>query len=133
MKPNKFFQCKCTADSFYRAWLEFLTPYHKLTAREKDVAARIMTQYFKIRNTTSDPEMVKAVLWTKESRGDMMRSLGMSQEHFQIVLAKLRRAGVLVDGGINPKFIPDKTDNPFFVLEIVFDWSSKSNPVRNVS
>ena len=39
MKPNNLFLIPCTENSFYRAWMEFLTPYHKLTSREKDVAA----------------------------------------------------------------------------------------------
>ena len=46
MKPNNVLYVKCTRDSFYRAWLEILTPWHKLSSRERDVAARIISQYF---------------------------------------------------------------------------------------
>jgi hypothetical protein len=60
----------------------------------------------------------------------MRESLDMSQAHFQMILAKLRTSGVLQDGDINPKYIPHTTDDPRFMLSIVFDWSSKSNPVN---
>jgi hypothetical protein len=112
-------------------WMEFLTPFHKLTSREKDVAARIIAQYFKLKESIPDPEVLRDVLWSRNSRKDMMKSLGMSQAHFQMVLAKLRENGVIIDGDINRRYIPDKTEEPRFALQIIYDWSSAKNPVRN--
>ena len=130
MKPNNVIFLKCTRDSFYRAWLEILTPWHKLSSRERDVAARIIAQYFKLKESIKDPEVLKELLWSNTSRKDIRESLGMSQAHFQMILAKLRTNGVLVDGDINPKYIPHKTDDPRFMLSIVYDWSSVDNPIR---
>ena len=131
MKPNNVIYLKCTDDSFYRMWMEFLTPFHKLTYREKDVAARIILQYFKFKDNVQDPEVLRELLWSRKSRKDIMDSLKMSQAHFQMVLAKLRTAGVLVDGDINPRYIPHrKADDQRFMLQIVYDWSSPKNPIR---
>lgn len=131
MKPNNIIYLKCTEDSFYRMWIEFLAPFHKLTSRERDVAARIIAQYFRLKDSVPDPEVLRDILWSRKSRKDMMTSLGMSQAHFQMVLAKLRQSGVLIDGGINPKYIPHKiSDEPRFMLQIVYDWSSQVNPIR---
>ena len=131
MKPNNVIYLKCTEDSFYRMWIEFLTPFHKLTAREKDVAARIIIQYFRLKDDIPDPEVLRDVLWSRKSRKDMMDSLGMSQAHFQMVLSKLKTAGVLVDGNIDPRYIPHKTDMSRFMLQIVYDWSTPADPIRN--
>lgn len=131
MKPNNVIYLKCTGTSFYRMWIEFLAPFHKLTARERDVAARIIAQYFKLKDSIPDPEMLKEVMWSHTSRKDMRESLGMTQAHFQMILAKLRTSGVLVDGDINPKYIPHINEDPRFMLSIVFDWSSPGNPVKN--
>lgn len=131
MKPNNVIYLKCTDDSFYRMWMEFLTPFHKLTSREKDVAARIILQYFKFKDSVPDPEVLRDLLWSRKSRKDIMDSLKMSQAHFQMVLAKLRTAGVLVDGDINPRYIPHRrADDERFMLQIVYDWSSPKNPIR---
>jgi len=130
MKPNNVIYLKCTDTSFYRMWIEFLAPFHKLTSRERDVAARIIAQYFKLKDSIPDPEMLREVLWSQHSRKDMRESLDMSQAHFQMILAKLRTAEVLVNGDINPKYIPHTTEDPRFMLSIIFDWSSKSNPVN---
>ena len=130
MKPNNVIYLKSTSNSFYRQWIEFLAPFHKLTARERDVAARILMQYFRLRESIPDEAVLKEVLWSQNSRKDMRESLKMSQAHFQMILAKLREAEVLVDGSINPRYIPHLGEEPRFMLSIVFDWSSQINPVN---
>ena len=130
MKPNNVIYLKSSSNSFYRQWIEFLAPFHKLPARERDVAARILAQYFRLRDSIPDEEVLKEVLWSQNSRKDMRESLGMSQAHFQMILAKLRESEVLVDGSINPRYIPHLGEEPRFMLSIVFDWSSPTNPVN---
>lgn len=131
MKPNDVIPLRCPSeDYFYRLWVEFLAPFHKLAARDRDVAARIIMQYFKLKETIPDPVVLKEVLWSHTSRQDMRDSLKMTPAHFQMSLAKLRKAGFLTDGDINPKYIPHTTEDPRFMLSIVFDWSSANHPVH---
>ena len=121
-------QVKCTENSFFGAWVEFLAPFHKLTKREREVMARIIMQYFKLKDNVQDEELLKEILWSQSSRKDMRESLKMTQAHFQMTLAKLREAGVLIDGDINKRFIPHLTDGSKFVLNVIFDWSSPTSP-----
>lgn len=132
MKPNKILYVKCADGRFFRTWVEFLTPYHKLTARERDVMARIISQYFKLRKSVSDPSLLNEMLWTQASRKDMRESLGMSPAHFQMILGKLHQAGVLrEDDSIEPRYIPDIVDDePRFLLNVIFDWSSPTKPIN---
>jgi hypothetical protein len=131
MKLNDVIPLKCTEESFYRLWMEFMTPFHKLTPRERDVAARIIAQYFRLKESIPDPEVLRDVLWSQKSRKDMRESLKMSQAHFQMVLAKLRENQVLVDDTLNPAYIPHKGDSPRYLLGVFFDWSSPENPIKN--
>ena len=131
MKPNNVIYQKCSDESFYRLWMEFLAPFHKLTSRERDVAARIIAQYFYLKKSIPDPEVLKDVLWSHRSRKDMRESLRMSPAHFQMVLAKLRENGVIRDNDLDPRYIPHKGTEPRFMLSIVFDWSSPNNPIKN--
>jgi hypothetical protein len=129
MKTNSLIPLKCTEDSFYRLWVEFLAPFHKLTTRERDVAARIIAQYIKLRKNVSDPAVLEEVLWSQTSRKDMRESLGMSTAYFQMVLGKLREIGMITQGGVHPKYVPHMTDEPRYMLSILFDWSSAKNPI----
>lgn len=132
MKPNNIIYQKIPEDKFFRVWMEFLSPFHRLTAREKDVAARVIAQYFRLKETVQDPVLMKEVLWSHSSRKDMRESLGMTQAHFQMVLMKLKAAHVIVeDGNLNERFIPHMSDDPRFMLSIIFDWSSPSNPAKS--
>lgn len=130
MKTNTLIPLKCTEDSFYRLWVEFLAPFHKLTTRERDVAARVIAQYVKLRQSISDPAVLDEVLWSQTSRNDMRESLKMSKPYFQMVVGKLREVGIITETGINSRFLPHMTDNPRYILSVVFDWSSPSNPIR---
>lgn len=128
-RPNKIIYQKCSDESFYRMWVEFLTPFHRLAMREKDVMAKIISQYFKLKEQCDDPVMLRELLWSQSSRQDMRTSLGMSQPHFQMVLGKLREKNVIKDGDINPRFLPSvKRDNRTFGLLIVFDYSTTGMP-----
>ena len=136
MKINSLYPLKCTEDTFFRLWVEFLTPFHKLTKREKDVAARVIAQYVKLSESIKDQEVLEQVLWSQTSRKDMRDSLGMSKEFFQMVVGKLREAGVLTGGAVNNKYLPhlsvdeDGNKDPRYMLCILFDWSSSANPIK---
>ena len=133
MKPNAHFYEKCNDVSFFRIWIEFLGPYHRLTSRERDVAARILLQHHILSESIPDPEVLRDVLWSRKSCKDMMESLKMSQAHFRMVLSKLREVQFLkANNDIEPKFIPKLGEEPRFVLQIMFDWSSPKNPIRSV-
>lgn len=130
MKPNNLLRLKINQDAFFRMWIEFLTPFHKLTEREKDVAARVLAQYYRLQPNISDPSVLEEVLWSETSRNDMRESLKMSRAYFQMILGKLRKVGFITEGGVEPRFLPHMGDEPRFMLSIVFDWSSQSNPIR---
>lgn len=145
MKPNNFFYVKCLSDvKFLRSWVEFLTPYHRLTSREKDVAARILQQYIKIKDSVppgSDPDVVNELLWSRNSRKDMMASLEMTQAHFQMSIGKLKsqpkdrakgNSFLQPDGSVNPLYIPHIiVEDNRLLLQVMFDWSSPTHPVGN--
>lgn len=109
--------------------MDFLAPAHHLTSRERDVAARILSQYFKLRERVADPVLLKELLWSQQSRKDIRESLGMSPAHFQMILKSLREAKVIVNGDLNKAYIPNKGTESRFVMCIVYDWSSPENPV----
>ena len=110
--------------------MELLAPWHKLAPRERDVFARILEQYFILKKKVGDPELLVEFLWTNGSRKDMRESLGVSQPHFQMMLASLRKAGVLEGDKVNPRYLPHLTEDPRLGLYVTFDWSSPSDKVN---
>ena len=100
----------------------------------RDVAARILMQYFRLKDSgVSDKEVLYELLWSKRSRQDMMDSLGMEEGNFRMELAKLRKWGFLINGEeINLKYIPHMVkDGQRYLLQVMYDWSTHENPIRN--
>lgn len=129
-RPTNLAFVKCeTIEKFYDAWAEFMTPYHHLARRERNVFAIILAQYFRLRSRCDDESMIHSMLWSSKSRSEMRRQLGISQPHFQMVLAKLRERGVLInDDHINPRLMPHiRPDSRSLELRLVFDYSTPIN------
>lgn len=132
MKPNNVISLKCEDfNQFIKVWITFLKPFHRLTPSESDVAARILVQYFKLKASVPDQNILYELLWTSKSRKDIMDSLKISRAWFQMVLSTLKSSGFLEGNRINPRYIPHITDESRFLLDIVFDWSSPSKPIDN--
>ena len=51
---------------FFRIWIEFLTPLHNLTNREKDVVAAFIKARFELSKSISDPVWLDKVVMSDE-------------------------------------------------------------------
>ena len=71
---------KTSSLNFFKLWLEFLKPLHRLPGRE--------------------------VLFTDEIKKGIVGSLGISPGNFQSVLTNLRKAGVITNNTISKRYIP---------------------------
>ena len=59
IKPNSVIALKGNLScSFFRIWLEFLRPFHKLTERETDVMAAFLKHRFELSKVVSDQEVL---------------------------------------------------------------------------
>lgn len=92
--------------SFFRYWLEFLAPFHNLTAREMDVATAFIKQRYILSKAIKDDTILDKVTMSDEVKHKIMKECNVSSSHFQVIMGKLRKAKILIEGRINPKFIP---------------------------
>ena len=92
--------------TFFRIWMEYLTPLHNLANREKDVVAAIIKKRFELSKSITDPDLLDKVVMSKDMKNKIKEECNLSDTSFHVILSKLRRTGVIVDGRINHKFIP---------------------------
>lgn len=108
---------------FFRTWIEFLTPLHHLTNREKDVVASFLKNRFELSSSISDEILLDKWLMSDDIKNKVKEECGVSEAFFQVILGKLRKTKVIQDGRINPKLIPKKLskgDSSFYLL-LYFD------------
>lgn len=107
---------------FFKYWLEFLRPFHKLTDREIDVASSFLKQRHELSKVVKDQELLDKVTFSEETRKKVREECNITQAHFQVIMTKLKKSKVIENGRINPKFIPKLVqDNGVFQLLLLFD------------
>lgn len=108
---------------FFKYWFKFLLPFHNLTDREMDVAAAFIKYRHSLSKVISDETILDQVLMNEDTKRAIREELEMTLPHFQVVMSKLRKANVIIDSKINPRFIPNiKEENGNFKLLLLFDF-----------
>jgi hypothetical protein len=122
-KPNNIIRIPASLEgSFFRYWFEFLRPFHKLTDREIDVIACFAKQRYELSKVIKDNEILDSVTMSDDTKKKVRQECNISLTHFQVMMCKFRKNNVIIDNRINPKFIPNITeDNGYFQLLLLFD------------
>lgn len=93
-------------NGFFRYWLEFLRPFHNLTERETQLAAAVLKKRYELSKVIKDEEILDKVLLSDDTRKAIRSECNISLAHFQVMMGKLRKSKIIVDGRINPRFMP---------------------------
>lgn len=122
-KPNNVIRIKSPLDKdFFKNWFIFLTPFHHLTNREIDVIATFVKERYELSKVIKDDSILDKVTMSDETKRKVRSSCNISLAHFQVIMSNLRKNGLIVDGKINPKFIPNITENSdMFTFLLLFD------------
>lgn len=110
--------------SFFRYWFEFLRPFHNLTGREMQVAASLLKKRYELSKVIQDSNILDKVVMSEDSRAVIREECDLSSSHFQVIMGKLRKSKIIIDNKINPRFIPNITEeNGSFRLLLNFELS----------
>lgn len=112
--------------SLYRAWLEYLTPMHRMNNSAKNFAAYLLQERERLSKSISDDKLLYSVMMSRDSKKRIMEECGLSHSYFDILMKKFKKAGFIKDGGINPIYIPKKIpESGFFNVMLLFDLNEK--------
>jgi predicted transcriptional regulator len=95
---------------FFRYWVEFLRPIHELTKREMDVLAEFLKARYELSKVIIDNDTLDRVLMSDETKRNIRNSCGISSKHFQVIMSKFRKNGVVKNNKIHLNLIPTITD-----------------------
>lgn len=116
-----------TLNKFFKTWLEFLKPFHNLTEREQDVAAAFLRNRYELSQKISDPKILEEYLFSEQTKEKIRQEENVSIAHFQVIMGKLRKAGVVIGNTLNPKVIPVlRVGSDNFKLLVYFEIKDES-------
>lgn len=122
-KPNNIVRIPCSLDtSFFKYWFMFLKPFHKLTDREIDVIATFVKYRYELSKVIKDNEILDKVTMSEDTKKKVREECNLALPHYQVIMGKLRKNKVIIDGKINPRFIPNIDESiGSFQLLLLFD------------
>jgi hypothetical protein len=114
---------------FFKYWFEFLTPLHRLNPSEINVIACFVKHRYELSKVVKDDKLLNDIIMNEENRKKVREECGLSKSHFSIIMTKLKKSKLIIDGKINPKFIPNiSEDANSLSLLLFFDLNE---PTRN--
>ena len=122
IKPNAVVRIPTTLDNFFKQWLIFLKPFHGLTDRQIDIAAVFLKQRYELSKVISDEKLLDENVMSESTKKQVREECNITLPHFQVIMGKLRKNKVIVDGKINPRFIPNiDEETGTFQLLLLFE------------
>lgn len=107
---------------FFRYWMEFLRPLHKLTDREIDIITAFLHHRYELSKVITDDALLDKVTMSEDTKRQIREECNITLPHFQVIMGKLRKNKVIEDGKINSRFIPNITEeNGTFQLMLLFE------------
>ena len=106
-KNSKAANVPVKRDNFYKLWLTFMTPLHKLTAKSVEVAAELLKERKRLSKVISDTTVLYKNLFSVETKNYITSKCKITSSNYYVIMGKLRTAGFIIDNTINIKFIPD--------------------------
>lgn len=122
---NSIVRIPCKVDGkFFRYWFEFLQPFHNLTGRETDIITAFVKKRYELSKVIKDDEILDKVTMSDDVKREIRDECKVSLPHFQVIMGKLRKNKVIIDGKINPRYIPSlNEEDGAFKMMLLFDFS----------
>lgn len=121
-KPDNVIRIPTDIKEVFKHWFIFLKSFHNLTDKEIDVIACWLKNRYELSKVILDPELLDSITMNEDTKKKVREECGISQAYYQLIMGKFRKAKVIVDGKINPRFIPNiKQDAKSFSLLLYFD------------
>ena len=95
---------------FFRFWVEFLRPFHNLTDREMQVASSLLKRRYELSKVIQDEDILNKVVMSEDTKKVVRKECNISLQHFQVIMGKLRKSKIIIDGKINPRFVPNVSE-----------------------
>ena len=97
----------CKLDySFFKMWFMFLQPFHHLTEREMEVATSFVKQRYELSKVVSDNDILDRLVMSEDTKRKVREECNITLPHFQVIMGKLRKNNIIIDGKLNPRYIP---------------------------
>jgi len=120
VKGNSSINLTCSSLlDFYKKWLLFikpLEPISKLGTKPMEALAVLLTKRYEISKGVTEPKLIPQLLFSVETRNCVMESIETSKAGYYNLISLFKSIGVIQNGDLNRRIIPDISNNKFTLL-----------------
>ena len=110
MKNANIANIRTSVDGLFERWVALTQPLHKLTEAEANIFVLFLRKRHLFAISISDDNIVNKLLFSTDTRKEIMDTLGYKMGTFQNYLTAMRNKGVIQNNRLNKKLIPNYED-----------------------
>lgn len=107
-------------------WVALTQPLHHLTEAESAIFLEFLKKRHIFHTNVKDDRVADMLLFSTETRREIMDKLGYKMGTFQNYLSSIRAKGVIFDNKINPKLVPN-VDSDAKEFKLIYNFTIKNN------
>ena len=107
MKNTNVATIKTNEEKLFEYWVVLTKPLHKLTDAESAIFLKFLNKRYQNMQHIKDEAIVDKLLFSTETRKEIMDEIGCKMGSFQNYLSSMRAKGVIKDNKLNKKMIPN--------------------------
>ena len=107
MKNANIANIRSDINTFFAHWVALTKPLHKLTDAEASILLAFLRKRYLYASNVRDDDVVNKLLFSTDTRKEIMQELGMKMGTFQNYLTSMRTKGVILENKLNKKLIPN--------------------------
>lgn len=107
MRNANIANIRSTVNDLFEHWVALTQPMHKLTDAEAKILLAFLRKRYLYAGNIRDETVVNKLLFSTDTRKEIMEELGYKMGTFQNYLTTMRMKGVISENQINKKLIPN--------------------------
>ncbi len=108
--------------NFFYRYIEFLTPFHKLTKQQQHVLALLLYHRYRLQKEITNVKILWKELFDYDTKQLISEELGIADQSLQNILTQLRKRNVIIDNQISSVYIPELIgDSKQFIINFNFN------------
>lgn len=97
--------------TFFKYFLEFTEPFHKLTGQQQTVVALLLFYRYELSKVITNDKILWQQTFDYDIRMKICDEMEIKPVSLENLLSKIRNKGVIVDNQIIERFVPELNDN----------------------
>lgn len=97
--------------SFFRRWVQFTEPFHKLNNRQQQVLSLLLYYHYILKQEITNNKILWKEVFDYDTKVKIYSELEIHTTGLENILTQLRKKNVIMDNQISPVYIPDLDKN----------------------